>query len=63
MWFSLNQLPPTMPNSSITDLKKKTSLKRKYSPQLMPPVAKKKNVDTNTEIENTSVDFNTLTGC
>ena len=29
----------------------------------MPPVAKKKNFDTNTEIENTSVDFNTLTGC
>ena len=52
-----------MLNSSITDLKKKTSLKRKCSPQLMPPVAKKKNVDTNTEIENTSVDFNTLIGC
>ena len=30
------------------------------TPQIMPPESKKKKVDTNAELENTSVDFNTL---
>ena len=56
-----NQLPPSMANSSKTDLMKKPLLKQKQrSPQIMPPVAKNIKVDSNTEIKNTSVDFNTL---
>ena len=50
-----------MTNRSKTNLKKKGSLKQKRkSPWLMPPVAKNKTFDTSTEIENASVDFNTL---
>ena len=42
-WFSENQLPPSMVNSSETDLKKKASLNQNQkSPQIISPVAKKK---------------------
>ena len=35
MWFSRNQLPPSMANNNETDLKKNASLKQKQkSPQL-----------------------------
>ena len=54
-------MPPSIANSSETDLRKKTSLKqRQKSPEIMPPVTKNKSVDSNTEIKNTSVDFNML---
>ena len=61
MCFSVNQLAPSMANSTETDFKKKniTKTKQKCS-QMIPPVAKDKEVGSNTEIENTSVDFNTL---
>ena len=45
----------TMRNSKI-DIKKKPWLKQKQkSPQLMPPVAKNKKVDSNTKMESTAV--------
>ena len=38
-WFSRYQLPPSMANSSDTDLKKEASLKQNQkSPQIMSPV-------------------------
>ena len=47
-----------MANRNETDLKKKVPLKQKQkSPKTMPPVAKNEKVDSNTEIENSSVDF------
>ena len=58
MWFSENQIPPSMAKSSETDLKKKTYLKQKHdtsytsvAPQIMTPVAKNKKVDSNIKIE------------
>ena len=49
-------------NSSETDPKKKASLKKTQKRrQIMPPVTKNKKVDSNAEIENSSVDFSTLT--
>ena len=49
-----------MKNSGETDLKYKSSLNHKKNPQKMPPIAKSKEVDSNTGIENTSANFNTL---
>ena len=54
----LNFLPKSL---LLFELKKKASPKQKQKgPQIMPQVAKNKDVDSDTEIENTSVDFNTL---
>ena len=53
--FSRNQLSLSKRNSE-TDLKKKPWLKQKQkSPQVMPPVAKNKKIDSNTKIENAVV--------
>ena len=50
----------SMVNSRATDLKKKVSLKEKQkSSQIMPPRTKNKRL-TAIQIENTSVDLNTL---
>ena len=57
IWFSGDQMPPSMKNSSETYLKKKAKSK-KQNLKIMLPVAKNKNADSNTKIENTSVHFN-----
>ena len=52
-----------MPISSVTDFffLKKASLKLKNKgPQIKSPVARSKKVDSNAELESTSVDSNTL---
>ena len=60
-FFSGNQLALSMANSRETDLKKTASLKQNQnSPQVMPPEARKQRVINKTDLENTSVDFNTL---
>ena len=61
MWFSRNQLQSSTTNSSETNLKQKASLKQKQNcPKIMPPIVTNKKIDSNTEIQNTSVDFNKL---
>ena len=58
LWFSGNQLLPSMTNNTETDLREKASLKqRQTSLRIMTPVAKNKKIDSNTEIENTSADL------
>ena len=60
MQFSRNQLLPSVANGSETKLKKKASLEQKKSHHIIPLSAKKKKTNNNTEIENTSVNFNML---
>ena len=58
LWFSGNQLLPSMTNNTETDLREKASLKqRQKSLRIMTTVAKNKKIDSNTEIENTSADL------
>ena len=58
MWFSGNQLLPSMTNNTETDLREKASLKqRQKSLRIMTPMAKNKKIDNNTEIENTSANL------
>ena len=60
MWFSGNQVPPSMANSNETDMQKKSSLKYKQiNPQITTIVTQNKKVDSNKETENTNVDLNT----
>ena len=60
MQFSRNQLLPSIANGNETNLKKKASLEQKKSHHIIPLSAKKKKTNNNTEIENTSVNFNML---
>ena len=60
MQFSRNQLLPSIANGSETKLKKKASLEQNKSHHIIPLSAKKKKTNNNTEIENTSVNFNML---
>ena len=60
MWFSGNQVPPSMANSNETDMQKKSSLKYKQiNPQITTIVTQNKKVNSNKETENTNVDLNT----
>ena len=58
--FRGNQLPPFMANRNETNLKKASLKQKQNSLQIMLPVANNKKVDSNTKLENPSVDFNTL---
>ena len=60
MQFRRNQLLPSIANGRETKLKKKASLEQKKSHHIIPLSAKKKKTNNNTEIENTSVNFNML---
>lgn len=58
MWFSGNQLLPSMTNNTETDLREKASLKqRQKSLRIMTPMAKNEKIDSNTEIENTTANL------
>lgn len=59
-WFSGNQRPPPMANSSEIDLKKKASLKQsRKSLQIISPIVSKTN-ESNTELEDLSTGFSML---
>ena len=60
MQFSRNQLLPSIANGNETNLKKKASLEQKKSHHIIPLSAKKTKTNNNTEIENTSANFNML---
>lgn len=60
MYFSGNQLPPSMANIFFEIFKKKGPLEQIQSSHIMPPVAKDKQFGSNTEKKITSLDSNTL---